>query len=494
MKSLLTLLTAVVLSFPAFAQDTITIQNFRRLSTAGTGSALISFSSSSLTDSMWWTLDLASDSNFTTGPFITHLADSGIISGPQTDTANGLPSLTSTWARFIYRTSPTGPYDTTASFEMVYRPTFSVTATPGGEDFAFRTVVNSGHQNASVLMVIWYDSLHTAAWDWYTYDVPNDGATHIYNDTTLPDLAYGTKYYPEAILTTSQDTVTTDTALYTNASPAAPEASVGTGTVTATSVRIPVTVNTHGLAGTLTRYLLDTTSSAVIGTRVYTLAATAADQIIMDESDSLLNSRLYGIEYKAHNPIGDIWTGVVDYTTLATPGGLQLTISASYTGYSNNILITTSYVVPIPYTSGFMTYNIFIAEGSRSAIPVSLTPHEVGDGSETATGSNPDSWEVPVSTTPTVYYVWAAGVSDTNLIYTDTVVLNLAPTAVVDPTLVTEDREVTIFNMQEQKMCKSYIVKPGEPIYKKEDWIHGVYIVRMRGLSTGKQTATEHIY
>ncbi len=493
MKSVLTFIAAVALSFSAFAQDTLTIQNFRRLTSTGTGSAVISFTSSSSTDSSLWMIYLATDSAFTTGPFISHVADSGIISGAMSDTLNGLPSLTSTWARIVSRLSPTGPYDTSASVQMIYRPTFSVAVTPGGEELYFHTVVNSGHQNASVQMIIWYDSLHTTMWDWYSYDVPNDGMTHVYNDTTMSYLAWGTEYYPEEILTTPQDTLTTDTALYTNAVPSAPDVNAGTATVTVNSVICPVTVNTHGLSGTVTGYKLDS-SNAVIGTQVLTVTATAADQTLNFAWDTLQNTRQYGFEYKATNSIGSAWTGVTQYVTLATPGGLQLTISDSFSSYSNDILITTNFVVPMPFTSGFMTYNIFIAEGSRSAVPVSLVPHEVGDGTETAIGSNLDLYEVPTSSTPTVYYIWAAGNSDTSIIYSDTLVVNLAPTAVIDPSAVKEDVEVTVINMNGEKMCESYIVKPGEPIWRKENWIHGVYVACMRGMTTGTLKQEKMIY
>ena len=469
----------------AHAQDSITAVSF-----VATSATTAVFTATGVgTDSLYCVYDIAPDSTFT-GLVLTP-ADSAIYTGTFTRTVT-MTSAPVSWLRVRYRTSPTGAFDTSNVVKLVRMPVISsVSIIPGLYELYAAITVNSGNVDTTLDLTIWLDAAHTSPWHYRTVHIVGNGSLVTIHDTTAAVLAAATEYWPEYTISNVVGTATFDTAVYTNAVPTVPSIDTVAATdIGDTSITSHLVINTKGLSGTGVAKLVDSFGTTM-ATQTFTLAATTADQDKNITWNGLHNSRRYGVEYEATNPIGSAWLGLEQYVTLSTPGGLGLTVAATYSSYSNQIIITTNY--SIPAASGYLDYTVFVAKASTSdtlALPV----HEEGTGT-TCSGSEMDSYEVPVSDTPTTYTVWAVGADFMgNEIFTPLLTLYLSPTAVVDPITVKEDIEVMFYDIVGHKMCEPYIVKPGEPICKKQDWIHGVYVAVERGMTTGQITKEKFAY
>ncbi len=413
---------------------------------------------------------VAPDSMFATSPIVDAGADSGTVTAGtiSVHTVTGFPS-TVRYLRILSRTSPSGPWDTSAAIRLKRPPTVHATVTPGSNSFTAAVTAYTGNDVVPVYCVIYYDSAHTACTYFDTFYVAI-GVTTTVTVATPSYLAPGAWYYPRFYTVASEGTAIFDTAIQMHPLPGPATVDTAAATViTDHSVTMYLKANTIGLAGYLTVQEYDSLSHIIDSVHI-PLAASYADQYFTVTFDTLHAG--YRYKYNAHAvaSAGTTWTSSVYYVTRTTSPELSLDmVSAGQSSYSGLAEVVLHYHAN--ESIGLCDVTVLLAYGTPSNV-VDSRFHPGMPGDSTII----DAFMLDAHGT---YYAFAQG-HDTSMVNSDTLVFGAWPTGIKDVSAIPERATVTITNMTGQKVDE-YATMPNEPLWRKDaQYVPGIYVATVR--------------
>ena len=457
------LLAAMLLSHHANG-DTVVDRFMRVSASATTATAYDSSTTAARGDTLKRTLQISTSRDFS-GLVVTR-RDTIVYAGPRTD-GFAVTSTVEFYLRII-TLSETGSLDTSDVLALKWPPTLTATVTPGVNSLTTVITVNAGGDSmVPVRCTVYLDSGHTSPYGYDTIYVSGP-LTQTFTVVTPSVLAAETWYFPEATCTSSEGSVTADTAVSTLPYSTAPSADTSdVTTVGDRSITLHLQINTIGSSGYFVAKRYDSLGR-VVDTIHGSLAATYGLQYLDVTFDSLQPNTRYGFDVEVFNPFGSTWLGHLDYVTLAQPPGLHLLLSAYEDLVSGDIIATTNVSIFAGSTCDFI---VLLAADSISNVVYTYSH------TETSNTVDIDAFEATAQST---YYVYAYGHDNLgNPVFSDTVKIVTAPASVQQQSVPAfTDAIITVTDIMGRTIDR-YMAKDPSEIWRKDArYVPGQYVAR----------------